>query len=115
MEHDWRKKHYSKPTWCAVCSKFIWGLGKQGFVCRGTRERPNDPLTVRAIVSESERAAAAAAHALASHRARCVALEMYHHFCDYYPFLLRTIRSLLLPHTCANAHTPAYIATRALP
>lgn len=34
MSHEWKKKHFSKPTWCAFCNKFIWGLGKQGYVCK---------------------------------------------------------------------------------
>lgn len=33
-EHVWKKKHFNKPTWCAFCSKFIWGLGKQGYMCK---------------------------------------------------------------------------------
>jgi len=32
--HDFAKKHFSKPTWCALCEKFIWGLGKQGYCCK---------------------------------------------------------------------------------
>jgi len=36
MEHEWHKKHFSKPTMCKACSKLIWGLGKQGFECQGT-------------------------------------------------------------------------------
>jgi len=33
MAHDWKKKHFNKPVWCAQCDKFIWGLGKQGYWC----------------------------------------------------------------------------------
>eukprot|EP01096_Ripella_sp_DP13-Kostka_P002151 TRINITY_DN1287_c0_g2_i1.p1 TRINITY_DN1287_c0_g2~~TRINITY_DN1287_c0_g2_i1.p1 ORF type:complete len:447 (+),score=207.12 TRINITY_DN1287_c0_g2_i1:33-1343(+) len=32
-EHLFVKKHFGKPTWCAFCEKFIWGLGKQGYQC----------------------------------------------------------------------------------
>lgn len=34
MSHDFVKKHFNKPTWCAFCEKFIWGLGKQGYACK---------------------------------------------------------------------------------
>jgi len=34
MPHNFHKKHFSKPTWCAFCEKFIWGLGKQGYGCK---------------------------------------------------------------------------------
>jgi len=34
MAHQFSKKHFSKPTWCAHCEKFIWGLGKQGYACK---------------------------------------------------------------------------------
>jgi len=33
MSHDFKKKHFSSPTWCEFCQKFIWGLGKQGYAC----------------------------------------------------------------------------------
>jgi len=32
--HEWHKKHFSGPTWCTHCHKFIYGVGKQGFECR---------------------------------------------------------------------------------
>lgn len=32
-EHIFVKKHFSRPTWCAYCGNFIWGLGKQGSEC----------------------------------------------------------------------------------
>ena len=32
-EHLFVKKHFSRPTWCAYCGNFIWGLGKQGLEC----------------------------------------------------------------------------------
>jgi len=34
MTHTFSKKHFSKPTWCAHCKQFIWGLGKQGYGCK---------------------------------------------------------------------------------
>eukprot|EP01103_Thecamoeba_quadrilineata_P015386 TRINITY_DN4848_c0_g1_i2.p1 TRINITY_DN4848_c0_g1~~TRINITY_DN4848_c0_g1_i2.p1 ORF type:complete len:1104 (-),score=200.10 TRINITY_DN4848_c0_g1_i2:48-3359(-) len=33
MAHKFVLYHFNKPTWCQVCSKFIWGIGKQGFCC----------------------------------------------------------------------------------
>uniref|UniRef100_A0A7S4MH34 Uncharacterized protein n=1 Tax=Vannella robusta TaxID=1487602 RepID=A0A7S4MH34_9EUKA len=34
MAHQMKKKHFNKPTWCASCEKFIWGLvSKQGYAC----------------------------------------------------------------------------------
>mmetsp|Transcript_59785 Transcript_59785/g.83038 ORF Transcript_59785/g.83038 Transcript_59785/m.83038 type:complete len:439 (+) Transcript_59785:2-1318(+) len=32
--HDFVKKHFNKPTWCAQCEKFIWGLVNQGYACK---------------------------------------------------------------------------------
>ena len=32
--HLFKKKHFNRPTWCAFCEKFIWGLGKQGYCCK---------------------------------------------------------------------------------
>ena len=37
MTHTFSKKHFSKPTWCAHCKQFIWGLGKQGYGCKGEK------------------------------------------------------------------------------
>eukprot|EP01102_Stenamoeba_stenopodia_P013479 TRINITY_DN4383_c0_g1_i2.p1 TRINITY_DN4383_c0_g1~~TRINITY_DN4383_c0_g1_i2.p1 ORF type:complete len:128 (-),score=23.86 TRINITY_DN4383_c0_g1_i2:72-455(-) len=34
FEHDFKKIHFNKPTWCSYCNKFIWGVGKQGYSCR---------------------------------------------------------------------------------
>jgi hypothetical protein len=32
--HVFAPYHFSKPTWCALCGKFIWGVsGKQGYRC----------------------------------------------------------------------------------
>lgn len=36
-QHEFRKWHFSKPTWCDFCSKFIWGLGKQGDYCKNCK------------------------------------------------------------------------------
>ena len=35
--HVFEKTHFSKPTFCKVCNKFIWGLSKQGLSCRTCR------------------------------------------------------------------------------
>jgi hypothetical protein len=24
---------FMAPTWCTLCDKFIWGIGKQGYKC----------------------------------------------------------------------------------
>lgn len=31
--HDWHAKHFSKPTFCALCNNLLVGLGKQGVRC----------------------------------------------------------------------------------
>jgi len=31
--HHFKKVHFDRPTWCEFCSRFIWGLGKQGYAC----------------------------------------------------------------------------------
>jgi len=35
--HGYHKYHFSKPTWCHICNKFIWGIGKQGYYCPGCK------------------------------------------------------------------------------
>jgi hypothetical protein len=32
-EHDFKKTHFERPTWCDWCNAFVWGLGKQGLQC----------------------------------------------------------------------------------
>jgi len=34
LKHEFRRVHFDKPTWCDHCTKFIWGIGRQGCVCR---------------------------------------------------------------------------------
>ncbi len=34
--HEMVKVHFNKPTFCKYCTDFIWGLGKQGYACKGT-------------------------------------------------------------------------------
>lgn len=35
--HIWAAKHWNQPTWCKFCTKFIWGLGYQGFHCKACK------------------------------------------------------------------------------
>ena len=35
VAHDFKKKHFNRPTWCNFCQKFVWGIGYQGFQCIG--------------------------------------------------------------------------------
>ena len=35
IKHQMEKVHFSKPTFCAFCGEFIWGLLKQGYSCKG--------------------------------------------------------------------------------
>lgn len=30
---SFQKIHFHTPTWCRLCTKFIWGVGKQGYEC----------------------------------------------------------------------------------
>lgn len=32
--HTFKLHHFSEFTWCKLCTKFIWGLGKQGYQCK---------------------------------------------------------------------------------
>jgi len=32
--HAFKLKHFNEFTWCKFCTKFIWGLGKQGYQCK---------------------------------------------------------------------------------
>lgn len=34
IPHIFEEVHFSKPTYCQWCGRFIWGLGKQGFQCK---------------------------------------------------------------------------------
>lgn len=31
--HDFRRKHFNSPTYCNVCTRFLWGIGHQGYEC----------------------------------------------------------------------------------
>ena len=33
--HNFKKTFFPAPTFCAQCSEFIWGIGKQGMKCSG--------------------------------------------------------------------------------
>eukprot|EP00178_Gracilaria_changii_P011112 TRINITY_DN31913_c0_g1_i1.p1 TRINITY_DN31913_c0_g1~~TRINITY_DN31913_c0_g1_i1.p1 ORF type:complete len:155 (+),score=15.46 TRINITY_DN31913_c0_g1_i1:52-516(+) len=38
--HRFAETHFSTPTWCTVCKKFIWGItSKQGYECSGCTYR----------------------------------------------------------------------------
>jgi len=37
-QHDFHEKYLSKPTYCAYCKQFIWGMiEKQGYKCNGCK------------------------------------------------------------------------------
>ena len=33
--HNFQIKHFTKPTYCKFCDRFIFGLYKQGYRCQG--------------------------------------------------------------------------------
>jgi len=35
--HTFKLVHFSEFTWCKFCTKFIWGLGKQGYCCKACK------------------------------------------------------------------------------
>lgn len=35
--HAFKLVHFSEFTWCKFCTKFIWGLGKQGYSCKACK------------------------------------------------------------------------------
>jgi len=35
--HTFKLVHFSEFTWCKFCTKFIWGLGKQGYSCKACK------------------------------------------------------------------------------
>eukprot|EP01104_Vermistella_antarctica_P004277 TRINITY_DN14760_c0_g1_i1.p1 TRINITY_DN14760_c0_g1~~TRINITY_DN14760_c0_g1_i1.p1 ORF type:complete len:615 (+),score=146.70 TRINITY_DN14760_c0_g1_i1:76-1920(+) len=37
VDHQFKKHHFNKPTWCDRCDQFIWGLGKQGYYCKACK------------------------------------------------------------------------------
>lgn len=32
--HSFKKVHFARSAFCAHCESFVWGLGKQGFMCK---------------------------------------------------------------------------------
>eukprot|EP01121_Diplochlamys_sp_Union-15-3_P005079 TRINITY_DN1535_c0_g1_i1.p1 TRINITY_DN1535_c0_g1~~TRINITY_DN1535_c0_g1_i1.p1 ORF type:complete len:100 (-),score=17.06 TRINITY_DN1535_c0_g1_i1:70-327(-) len=32
--HEFKKKTFKHPVWCAHCNEFIWGVYKQGYYCK---------------------------------------------------------------------------------
>lgn len=40
--HSLKKTNFPKPTWCAYCKQFIWGLAYQGYSC-STCDQPFHP------------------------------------------------------------------------
>eukprot|EP01104_Vermistella_antarctica_P006002 TRINITY_DN16738_c0_g1_i1.p1 TRINITY_DN16738_c0_g1~~TRINITY_DN16738_c0_g1_i1.p1 ORF type:complete len:525 (+),score=116.88 TRINITY_DN16738_c0_g1_i1:219-1793(+) len=41
-KHKFKRHHFHKPTWCSICMKFIWGVGKQGEKCSVCNWRVHD-------------------------------------------------------------------------
>lgn len=39
--HQFEEVHFSKFTYCQWCNGFIWGLGKQGYQCKGASISPD--------------------------------------------------------------------------
>eukprot|EP01114_Cavostelium_apophysatum_P001127 TRINITY_DN10968_c0_g1_i1.p1 TRINITY_DN10968_c0_g1~~TRINITY_DN10968_c0_g1_i1.p1 ORF type:complete len:531 (-),score=159.02 TRINITY_DN10968_c0_g1_i1:65-1657(-) len=35
--HTFKLHHFPEFTWCKFCTKFIWGLGKQGYQCKACK------------------------------------------------------------------------------
>jgi len=35
--HTFKLHHFSTFTWCKLCTKFLWGLGKQGYECKACK------------------------------------------------------------------------------
>jgi len=33
VSHNWKKVHFTSPQLCIACLGFIWGVGKQGYLC----------------------------------------------------------------------------------
>lgn len=41
------KVNFDVPTWCVFANKFIWGLDKTGYTCKGVTIRTLPSLTTR--------------------------------------------------------------------
>ncbi len=56
MTHQWEGTTFHRPTFCDFCHNLLWGLIRQGVVCKGDRERErereNDEKEVAHIASE---------------------------------------------------------------
>ena len=46
--HHLSRAHFHKPTWCAICKDFIWGLSFQGYEC-STCGEPFHPKCLQAL------------------------------------------------------------------
>jgi hypothetical protein len=40
LQHIFNKVHFSSLTYCLRCKNFIFGIGKQGYLCVGEFARP---------------------------------------------------------------------------